>query len=107
MSKTRGALLSMRQSQAEHYGTFPVQLCCTTNITNHTISEIYLRAFEIVLKKSDPWCFMSSYPKVNGQHVDAQPTFFQTILREEWGYGGLLMSDWGAVSNTIESVKYG
>ncbi|KAF2999647.1 hypothetical protein E8E14_006892 [Neopestalotiopsis sp. 37M] len=76
-------------------------------ISGRALREIYLRAFEIVLKKSDPWCFMSSYPKVNGQHVDAQPTFFQTILREEWGYGGLLMSDWGAVSNTIESVKYG
>ncbi|ETS73032.1 hypothetical protein PFICI_15207 [Pestalotiopsis fici W106-1] len=76
-------------------------------ISERALREIYLRAFEIVLKKSDPWCFMSSYPKVNGRHVDAQPLFLQTILREEWGYDGLLMSDWGAVSNAVESVKFG
>lgn len=50
---------------------------------------------------------MSSYPKVNGNHVDAQPNFFQNALRKEWGYKGLVMSDWGAASNHIESVKYG
>ncbi|KAI1870584.1 uncharacterized protein JN550_005127 [Neoarthrinium moseri] len=76
-------------------------------ISDRALREIYLRAFEIVLKHSDPWCFMSSYPKVNGKHVDAQPTFLQDILRNEWGYGGLLMSDWGAVTNGVESVKFG
>lgn len=71
-----------------------------------TTREIYLRAFEIVIKEADPWCLMSSYPKVNGRHVDAQPTFLQNILRDDWGYDGLVMSDWGAVSNSVESVKY-
>jgi beta-glucosidase len=49
---------------------------------------------------------MSSYPKINGKHVDAQPKYLQDILRNEWGYDGLIMSDWGAVSNPDNSVKY-
>ena len=49
---------------------------------------------------------MSSYPKINGSHVDAQSKFLIDILREQWGYKGLVMSDWGATSTT-ESVKYG
>lgn len=50
---------------------------------------------------------MTSYPKVNGAYIDAQPTFIQNILRGEWGFKGLVMSDWGAVSNSFDSIKYG
>lgn len=70
------------------------------------IREIYLKPFEMVAKEADPWCFMSSYPKINGTHVDAQSKFLIDILRKQWGYQGLVMSDWGATS-TAESVKYG
>lgn len=69
--------------------------------------EIYLRPFELVVKAADPWCIMSSYPKVNGEHVDAQPTFLQDILRREWGFQGLVMSDWGATSDASASIRYG
>lgn len=72
----------------------------------HACREIYLRPFEMVVKSADPWCFMTSYPKINAAHVDAQPKFIEEILRKEWKYEGLAMSDWGATS-TVESVKYG
>lgn len=49
---------------------------------------------------------MSSYPKINGKHVDAQSKFLIDILRKEWGYEGMVMSDWGAAS-TVEGIKYG
>lgn len=49
---------------------------------------------------------MSSYPKINGKHVDAQSKFLVDILRKDWGYDGMVMSDWGAAS-TVEGVKYG
>jgi len=61
----------------------------------------------MVVKNADPWCMMSSYPKINGAHVDAQKLFLSDILRDEWKYDGLVMSDWGAVSNAAESIKYG
>ncbi|KAH6955804.1 glycoside hydrolase superfamily [Ilyonectria sp. MPI-CAGE-AT-0026] len=76
-------------------------------VSERALREIYLRPFEITVKNSDPWCIMTSYPKVNGAYIDAQPTFIQNILRGEWGFKGLVMSDWGAVSNSFDSVKYG
>jgi beta-glucosidase len=68
--------------------------------------EIYLKPFEMVVKEADPWCFMSSYPKINGKHVDAQSKFLTDILRKEWRYNGMIMSDWGATS-TVDGVRYG
>lgn len=76
-------------------------------LTDGYSREIYLRAFEIVVKKADPWSIMTSYPKVNGAHIDAQPKFIQAILRSEWGYKGLVMTDWGAASAAAESIKSG
>ncbi|KAL5387317.1 hypothetical protein DPSP01_003541 [Paraphaeosphaeria sporulosa] len=75
-------------------------------ISERALREIYLRPFEMVAKQADPWCFMSSYPKINGKHVDAQNKFLIHILRKQWGYDGMVMSDWGAAS-TVEGVKYG
>lgn len=49
---------------------------------------------------------MTSYPKVNGAHVDAQPKFLTDILRKEWAYDGLTMSDWGATTDAAKSIKY-
>jgi beta-glucosidase len=60
----------------------------------------------MVVKEADPWCLMSSYPKINGKYVDAQSEFLTDILRKEWGYEGMIISDWGAAS-TVEGVKYG
>lgn len=76
-------------------------------ISERALREIYLRPFEMVVKEAEPWCIMSSYPKVNGAYVDAQPALIRDILRGEWGFDGLVMSDWGAVSNADLSVKYG
>lgn len=50
---------------------------------------------------------MTSYPKVNGRYVDAQPTFINDILRKEWGFQGLVMSDWGATSDAVSSITNG
>ncbi|KAF2009538.1 glycoside hydrolase family 3 protein [Aaosphaeria arxii CBS 175.79] len=75
-------------------------------VSERALREIYLKPFEMVAKQADPWCFMSSYPKVNGSHIDASSKFLNDILRGEWGYDGLVMSDWGAAS-TPEGIKYG
>lgn len=76
-------------------------------MNNDSYREIYLRAFEIAIKESDPWCIMTSYPKINGSHIDAQSTFLKDILRKEWKYSGLVMSDWGATTDASKSIKYG
>ena len=76
-------------------------------MNNDNNREIYLRAFEIAIKESDPWCIMTSYPKVNGYHIDAQSKFLTDILRKEWNYSGLVMSDWGATTDASKSIKHG
>jgi beta-glucosidase len=47
----------------------------------------------MVVKEADPWCLMSSYFKINGEHVDAQSKFLIDFLRKEWGYEGMMISD--------------
>ncbi|KAL3469305.1 glycoside hydrolase superfamily [Aspergillus californicus] len=65
-------------------------------ISERAIREIYLRPFEIVCKNSDPWCLMTAYPKVNGHYVDATRKWLIDVLRNEWRWGGLAMTDWGS-----------
>ncbi|KAH8669749.1 glycoside hydrolase superfamily [Tricladium varicosporioides] len=76
-------------------------------IDERALREIYLKSFEIVVKQSDPWCIMSSYPKINGAHVDTSKHFLQNVLRDQWGFNGLVMSDWGATTSSVESINAG
>ncbi|CAG9976110.1 unnamed protein product [Clonostachys byssicola] len=69
-------------------------------------SEIYLKPFEIVVKEARPWTLMSAYPKINGSYIDATSTWLTQVLRDEWKFDGLTMSDWGAAS-TVACVANG
>jgi len=76
-------------------------------VDERALFEIYLRGFEMVIRKAKPWTVMCSYNQVNGLHASRNDYLLKTILREKWGYQGLVVSDWGAVVNNADSVKAG
>ncbi|KPM41493.1 Beta-glucosidase B [Neonectria ditissima] len=77
-------------------------------ISERALREIYLKPFEMVVKsQSPPDCIMTSYNVVNGEHMDMNAPIIQGILREEWGFKGLVMSDWGGTNSTIQSLVAG
>ncbi|WP_347561865.1 glycoside hydrolase family 3 C-terminal domain-containing protein [Clostridium sp. E02] len=78
-----------------------------SKIDERTLREIYLAAFEGAIKKAKPWTVMCSYNRINGTYASESHHFLTEILREEWGFDGYVMSDWGAVNNRVEGVKAG
>ena len=62
--------------------------------SERAIREIYLRAFELIVRDADPWSIMTSYNLINGQRASADPDLLNGILREEWGYQGMVTTDW-------------
>ncbi|KDN70514.1 putative glycosyl hydrolase family 3 N terminal domain-containing protein [Colletotrichum sublineola] len=76
-------------------------------MTQRTLREIHLMPFQLVMRDSDPWTFMTSYNKINGIHVSEDPLLLKQVLREEWGFKGLVMSDWFGTYSTSEAVNAG
>lgn len=63
-------------------------------VSERALREIYLYPFMIAQKYSNPWAFMTSYGRIDGVHCAENPRLLQSILRDEWGFDGLVMSDW-------------
>lgn len=71
------------------------------------LREIYLKGFEIAIKESDPWALMTSYNSVNGKFTQQNYDLVTTVLRDEWGFDGMVMTDWGFKEGTPYIVKSG
>jgi len=76
-------------------------------VDERALREIYLRPFEIAVKNSSPMTVMGSYKKIDGTYSCENPKLLTEILREEWGYEGTVVSDWGAVHDRVLGVKNG
>lgn len=79
----------------------------SSDVDERTLREIYLASFEGAVKKAKPWTVMSSYNRINGEFVGDSSEYLTKILRDEWGFDGYVVSDWGAVNDRIKALKAG
>lgn len=79
----------------------------SSDMDERTLREIYLASFEGAVKKAKPWTVMSSYNRINGEFVGDKKEYLTEILREEWGFDGYVVSDWGAVNDRVSSLAAG
>lgn len=76
-------------------------------VDERALREIYLPAFERVVKQARPWTVMCAYNKLNGTYCSEHPQLLTQILKEEWGFEGLVVSDWGAVHDRVKALQAG
>jgi beta-glucosidase len=76
-------------------------------VSERALREIYMKPFEITVKEASPWGVMTAYNKINGTHADSHTFLLKQVLRGEWGWNGLVMSDWGGTNSTADSLNAG
>ena len=79
----------------------------SADVDERTLREMYLRAFHRVVTQARPWTMMCAYNKINGVYASQNHWLLTQVLRDEWGYEGLMMSDWGAVADRVAAVAAG
>jgi beta-glucosidase len=79
----------------------------SSQVDERTLREMYLPAFEAVVKEASPWTVMTSYNKINGVYASENPKMLKNILKGEWAYKGVVITDWGANHSTIDSKNAG
>lgn len=78
-----------------------------SKIDERTMREIYMPAFETAVKEAKPWTVMCSYNRINGTYAAENKMLLTDVLRDEWGFEGFVVSDWGAVNDRVAGVKAG
>ncbi len=94
----------------KHFAANSQELCRFTSdsvMDERTLRELYLTAFEIAVKEGKPSAVMCAYPKLNGIHCSDHKKLLTDILRDEWGFNGMVVSDWGAMNDRIEGFRAG
>lgn len=76
-------------------------------IDERALREIYLKTFEIPVKKAKPWTMMCSYNRINGTYSSENEWLLKDVLRKEWGFDGFVMSDWGATADRAKGIRAG
>lgn len=116
VSGKTAAAITMGVQKHPGRGVTIKHFCCNNQETNRfhsnsivsqrALRDIYLRGFRIVIQEADPATVMSSYNLLNGEHTSQRRDLMETVLRDEWGYGSVVMSDWVTGGVVVESNKY-
>ncbi|HMO59381.1 MAG TPA: glycoside hydrolase family 3 N-terminal domain-containing protein, partial [Roseiflexaceae bacterium] len=83
------------------------RMTISSDIPERALRELYLLPFEMAVKEGGTWAVMSAYNKLDGTYASENPRFLHRILRDEWGFDGLVMSDWFGSHSGAESVRAG
>ena len=83
------------------------RMSCSSEIDERTLREIYLTAFEIAVKESQPKTVMASYNRLNGTFASENEWLLGKVLRDEWGFEGYVVTDWGAVADRVKGLAAG
>lgn len=83
------------------------RMTCSSDMDERTLREIYFPAFETAVKKAQPWTVMCSYNLINGEYSSENDNLLNKVLRDEWGFKGYVMSDWGAVNDRVKGLAAG
>ncbi len=103
--QSRGVGASLKHYAANNHETERHR--ASSEVDERTLREIYLAQFEMAVKEAQPWTVMCSYNRVNGVYASEHPYLLRKILKEEWGFQGALISDWGATHNGYQAVAAG
>ena len=106
----RGAENKGAATSLKHFAVNSQELCRFTSdsvLDERTLRELYLTAFEIAVREGNPSTVMCAYPKLNGTHCSDNEQLLTGILRREWGFDGMVVTDWGAMNDRIAGFKAG
>ena len=78
-----------------------------SRVSEKALRELYLKAFEIAIKEGEPWAVMSAYNKLNGEYCESNYWLLTKVLRKEWGYKGIVMTDWTAPRDAADQIAAG